>query len=84
MSPEADDRCTGGSAADAPRHTADSAGFPWEGRSFEANPFSGDDGSADPELVSAIERFRAGQAPVGAVIDAFERCAADQAVGVAR
>jgi len=71
MSPEADDRCTGGSAADAPRHTADSAGFPWEGRSFEANPFSGDDGSADPELVSAIERFRAGQAPVGAVIDAY-------------
>ena len=26
----------------------DSAGVPWEGRRFESNPHSDDDGSADP------------------------------------
>jgi SseB protein N-terminal domain len=36
---------------------ADSAGVPWEGRSFEANPFSNDDGSADPTLIAALAEF---------------------------
>lgn len=37
---------------------ADSAGVPWEGRSFEQNPFSDDDGSARPELILAIAEFQ--------------------------
>ena len=40
-----------------PDRFADSAGVPWAGRSFEANPFSTDDGSADPDLISAIQGF---------------------------
>ncbi|MCT9821479.1 SseB family protein [Microbacterium sp. W1N] len=49
---------------------ADSAGVPWEGRSFEANPHAGDDGSADPALHAALVAFRAGGAPA-AVVDAY-------------
>jgi len=33
---------------------ADSAGVPWDGRAFNENPFANDDGSARPELISAI------------------------------
>ncbi len=45
---------------------ADSAGLPWEGRSFERNAAAEDDGSADPALLGALvdrtpgERDRAG------------------------
>lgn len=52
-------------------HHADSAGVPWEGRSFESNPHSGDDGSADPALLSALLRFRAGEGSQIEVVDAF-------------
>lgn len=38
---------------------ADSAGVPWEGRSFDSNPFADDDGSASPILISALAEFRA-------------------------
>jgi hypothetical protein len=38
---------------------ADSAGQSWAGRAFEPNPNAGDDGSAPPELMEALERFRA-------------------------
>ena len=34
--------------------TADSAGVPWEGRSFRPNPAAGDDGSADAALADAL------------------------------
>lgn len=37
---------------------ADSAGQPFEGRSFEPNPFQGDTGEADPSLAAALENFR--------------------------
>lgn len=40
-----------------PDRFADSAGVPWAGRSFENNPFAEDDGSASPELLSAIKEF---------------------------
>ena len=33
----------------------DSAGVPWQGRDLTAQPFAGDDGSADPALVAALE-----------------------------
>ena len=36
---------------------ADSAGVPWDGRAFNENPFANDDGSARPELISAIHEF---------------------------
>ena len=52
-------------------HGADSAGVPWEGRSFEPNPHAGDDGSADPALLAAIEAFRAGTGDAVAVVDAY-------------
>lgn len=58
---------------DATSHgnTGDSAGVPWEGRSFQSNPHAADDGSADPALLEALERFRAGAGDQVAVIDAF-------------
>lgn len=62
MSPGPDDSC----------HPAgDSAGVPWEGRRFEENPNAGDDGSADPALLHALRRFRAGEGGQAEVIDAL-------------
>lgn len=66
MSPATDDGCDHG----AP-NAGDSAGVPWEGRSFEANPHSADDGSADPTLLDALTRFRAGEGSQVEVVDAF-------------
>jgi len=37
----------------------DSAGQPFQGRSFEPNPFHSDTGEADPALASALEKFQA-------------------------
>src|SRR5690606_5637275 len=67
-SQETDD-CGHGQAAPGP--AGDSAGVPWEGRSFEANPHAGDDGSADPALLDALMRFRAGEGSQSEVVDAF-------------
>ena len=50
---------------------ADSAGVPWEGRSFESNPFSDDDGSADPALITALAEFRSNPADPREVFKAF-------------
>lgn len=41
-----------------PDRFADSAGVPWDGRHFEANPWANDDGSADPALIAALAAFR--------------------------
>lgn len=49
----------------------DSAGVPWEGRHFESNPHSGDDGSADPALLTALSRFHSGDGSQKEVVDAF-------------
>lgn len=54
-----------------PPHGADSAGVPWEGRSFQANPHSGDDGSADRALWEALTAFRSGAGDQVAVVDAY-------------
>lgn len=59
-----------GSAADS---ATDSAGVPWEGRSFQANPHAGDDGSADPALLAALTAFREGTVDAGAVVEAYRR-----------
>lgn len=55
----------------APDHSSDSAGVPWEGRHFEANPHASDDGSADPVLLAALTAFRAGSGDQVAVIEAL-------------
>lgn len=79
MSPDTDGRdagdySSGGPDAGGPHdhgHRADSAGVPWEGRRFESNPHSGDDGSADPALLAALVAFRAGDGDARAVVDAY-------------
>jgi hypothetical protein len=50
---------------------ADSAGVPWEGRSFDSNPFSNDDGSANPALIEALAEFRANPTDPRRVFHAF-------------
>ncbi|MGN6501771.1 MAG: SseB family protein [Pseudolysinimonas sp.] len=50
---------------------SDSAGVPWAGRSFQANPDAGDDGSAPPRLIEALARFRAGELGVADVVSAL-------------
>lgn len=49
----------------------DSAGVPWEGRSFAPNAHAGDDGSADPALLAALEGFRAGSHTAETIVDAL-------------
>ncbi|GAA2989019.1 hypothetical protein JOD63_001676 [Microbacterium terrae] len=68
MSPDTDDH---GACGDAHGTPADSAGVPWEGRSFQSNPHSGDDGSADPALLAALTAFVAGSGDQVAVVDAY-------------
>jgi hypothetical protein len=50
---------------------SDSAGVPWAGRSFHANPDADDDGAAPPRLIEAIRRFRAGELGVADVVAAL-------------
>ncbi|MCX6500896.1 MAG: SseB family protein [Microbacterium sp.] len=52
-------------------HHADSAGVPWEGRRFESNPYSTDDGTADPALLAALTAFRDGTGDEIAVVEAY-------------
>ena len=54
-----------------PDHSADSAGVPWAGRSFHANPHTADDGSADPALLGALTAFRDGAGSQQQVVDAY-------------
>ena len=49
----------------------DSAGVPWEGRSFEPNPHAGDDGSADPALDRALRAFRASEGDEASIVRAY-------------
>lgn len=62
-------------AGDAEPHAcgvaADSAGVPWEGRSFEPNPHAGDDGSADPALDAALRAFHAGSGDEASIVRAY-------------
>lgn len=51
---------------------ADSAGVPWQGRHFEANPHAGDEGSADPQLLQALAEFQNGVGAIEAVFEAFK------------
>jgi len=77
MSPATDDSCGHGAHGNGSHDQAgavnrgDSAGVPWEGRSFEANQHAADDGSADPALLAALLSFRAGSGSQVEVVDAF-------------
>ncbi len=71
-------RSTGVPESLVPGGAADSAGFPWEGRSFDnhGTAFADDDGTT-PELVaSAVARLRAGAARAAAASDATAHWAA--------
>jgi len=48
---------------------SDSAGVPWEGRSFDHSASSGDDGSAPPKLLEALRRFRSRELGEAEVVD---------------
>lgn len=50
---------------------ADSAGVPFEGRTFHENPGAGDDGSAPPRLLEAVTRFRAHELGAAEVVAAL-------------
>jgi hypothetical protein len=50
---------------------SDSAGVPWEGRSFHPNADADDDGSAPPRVIEAIRRFRAGDLGAADVVEAL-------------
>lgn len=50
---------------------ADSAGVPFEGRAFHANPSADDDGRADAALVEAIRRFRSRELGITEVLQAL-------------
>ncbi|BDZ53416.1 SseB family protein [Agromyces marinus] len=51
--------------------TADSAGRPWAGRSFQPNPHAADDGLMPSGLGDALARFRAGESGQADVVAAF-------------
>ncbi|MGB3732655.1 SseB family protein [Microbacterium sp.] len=55
----------------AHENASDSAGVPWAGRHFQENTRASDDGSADPALLDALLRFRAGTGSQAQVVDAF-------------
>ena len=52
-----------------PNRFTDSAGTPWEGRSFDSNSFADDDGKAPPRLIEVITAFRAGEVGAEEVVD---------------
>lgn len=53
---------------------ADSAGQPWEGRHFEPNAHTADDGSAPPAYRAAIAALRAGETTLAAAVDVVRDC----------
>lgn len=79
MTAEDDQDVPGGSPGASrplPPHLAaagstDSAGRPWAGRAFEANPHAGDDGAIAPELDRALTRFRDGDGSQADVVAAI-------------
>jgi hypothetical protein len=56
-----------------PSKFTDSAGVPWAGRSFDINPYSGDNGEADANLIEAISKFQSGQVGSDEVLRAIAK-----------
>lgn len=72
-SDEAEHRKPAGALPEHLHSSTDSAGNPWEGRTFQAHDtaYADDDGSADPRLLAALEGHRAGTTDAVAVLDAL-------------
>ncbi len=51
----------------------DSAGTPWQGREFEENEWSNDDGSADPKFLDALAAFRRGELKNEELVDVIRQ-----------
>lgn len=49
----------------------DSAGVPWEGRSFSENAFSDDSGLEDVEITKALEKFSRSEIDLAGLLDSF-------------
>ena len=56
-----------------PSKYTDSAGVPWAGRSFDINPYSGDNGEADANLIEAISKFQLRQLGSDEVLKAIAK-----------
>ena len=56
-----------------PSKFTDSAGVPWAGRSFDINPYSGDNGEADANLIEATSKFQSGQVGSDEVLRAIAK-----------
>jgi hypothetical protein len=54
-----------------PSKFTDSAGVPWAGRSFDINPYSGDSGEADVNLIDTILKFQSGESGSAEVLQAI-------------
>jgi hypothetical protein len=54
-----------------PDRFADSAGVSWSGRQFESNSWAGDDGTADANLIEAVQALRSGSGTAESVLDAL-------------
>jgi hypothetical protein len=50
---------------------SDSAGVPWQGRSFHENPDASDNGTAPARVIEAIKRFRASEVGMHEVLGAL-------------
>jgi hypothetical protein len=52
-------------------HHTDSAGVPWEGRSFQPNPHAGDSGETPPDVSEALSAWRSGSGTYSGLVAAF-------------
>jgi hypothetical protein len=52
-------------------HHTDSAGVPWEGRTFQPNPHAGDSGETPPGVSAALGAWRSGSGTYSGLIAAF-------------
>lgn len=52
-------------------HHTDSAGVPWEGRTFQPNPHAADSGETPPDVSEALGAWRSGSGTYSALIAAF-------------
>jgi len=52
-------------------HHTDSAGVPWEGRTFQSNPHAGDSGETPPSVATSLASWRDGAGTYSALIATF-------------
>ena len=52
-------------------HHTDSAGVPWDGRTFQPNPHAGDSGETPPDVSAALGAWRSGSGTYSGLVAAF-------------